>query len=333
MILHPALIALLLSTALISLMVVYASYYGLRILRKWDLHSGSELQLNLERRTYLISTVLAYAFAFEIVALLLFVYTADSLCPLFVGAMCAAGTLNVNGFGYPDLLLKVVIFVLAGLWLILNHTDNKAPDYPLIKVKYLLLLVIAPLVLADLVAFGGYMLNLKANVITSCCGTLFSQAPERALGQDVSFLSSVSAKDVFYPSIAFTLCLGAYFYFRGKGGYLLAAFSAVALPVSIASIISYVSPYFYELPTHHCPFCILQKDYYYVGYFLYATLFGGSLAGMGVGMLMPFRNVKSLREVVPPIQRRLALASAVLFLVFIAIVVYRVLATDFILET
>ena len=44
--------------------------------------------------------------------------------------MCAAGTLNVNAYGYPALILKVVNAVLAGQWLILNHADNRVPDYP-----------------------------------------------------------------------------------------------------------------------------------------------------------------------------------------------------------
>ena len=48
-----------------------------------------------------------YALAFEILSLFLFIYTADDLHRLFVGAMCAAGTLYVNAFGYPALMLKV----------------------------------------------------------------------------------------------------------------------------------------------------------------------------------------------------------------------------------
>ena len=87
-------------------------------------------------------------FAFELISFFLYIYTADHLHTLFVGAMCAAGTLKVNGFGYPALLLKMLNFILAGLWLIMNYADNQAYDYPLIKKKYLLLLLITPLVLA-----------------------------------------------------------------------------------------------------------------------------------------------------------------------------------------
>lgn len=108
MILHPSILALFVSSLLISLLSLYAAGYGILILRRWDIASGSELQLVLERRTYLISTIVSYFLAFQLVSLFLFIQTADSICHLFVGAMCAVGTLTVNSFGYPTLLLKIV---------------------------------------------------------------------------------------------------------------------------------------------------------------------------------------------------------------------------------
>jgi len=62
------------------------------------------------------------------------------------------------------------------------------------------------------------------------------------------------------------------------------------------------------------------------------ALFGGTISGMGVGILMPFRNIKSLSEVLPSIQRRLAIASLVLFILFTAIVIYRMVVSRLILE-
>jgi len=122
-----------------------AAAIGLRILMRWDLSSGSEEQLRLERRTYLVSTVMAYLLGFEIFSLFLFIYTADHIHPLFVGAMCAAGALHANGWGYPTLVLKLVNVLLSGVWLIVNHTDNQAPDYPIIRFKYRWLLVVTAL--------------------------------------------------------------------------------------------------------------------------------------------------------------------------------------------
>ena len=108
--------------------------------------------------------------------------------------------------------------------------------------------------------------------------------------------------------------------------------SGVTFVVSILSILSFISLYFYELPTHHCPFCILQGEYGYIGYPLYLTLLGGALSGIGAGILMPFRNTESLVKVVPSVQRRLALTSVILFLIFTIIVTARMVFSDFMLE-
>ncbi|MEW6740779.1 MAG: hypothetical protein ACOYU2_06790 [Nitrospirota bacterium] len=339
MIFHPAIIALLLSSFLITFLILYSSYFGLRIVRKWDIKSGSELQLNLERRTYLISTILAYVLGFQLISLFLYIYTADNLHSLFVGAMCAAGTLNVNDYGYPTLILKVVNFLLAGLWLILNYTDNRAYDYPLIKKKYVFLLVIALFVTAEMIIQSNYLLRLKADVITSCCGSLFS-TDTRGITSEIAALPSIPMKIAFYLGMAFMFVSGICFLKNSKfeirnsklTGYVFSLASAVTFIISIISLISFISLYFYELPTHHCPFCILQREYGYIGYLLYITILGGSVLGMGVGVVMPFRNIQSLSEILPSVQRRFAIISLVLYFLFTAVVTYRIVFSDFKLE-
>jgi hypothetical protein len=114
-ILHPAIIALLTGSLLVGLMIAYAAFWGYKIIDGWDLQSGSERQLALEKKTYLVSTLMTYAFSFHVLSFFLFVFTADDLHRLFVGAMCAAGTLNVNENGYPAMVLKVLNCLLAGV--------------------------------------------------------------------------------------------------------------------------------------------------------------------------------------------------------------------------
>ncbi len=313
-------------------MVLYSACYGIRIQRNWDINSGSDLQLILERRTYLISTILTYVFVFELTSFFLYIYTADHLHSLFVGAMCAAGTLKVNAYGYPALILKMLNFILAGLWLIMNYADNRAYDYPLIKKKYLLLLIIAPLVLVEVFLQTRYFLLLNPDIITSCCGTQFSTGSQTLIG-DVVTLPPVPMEVAFYLSMAATVAAGFYFYRSDRGGYLFGGLSAVCFVVSMVAILSFISPYFYELPTHHCPFCILQRDYGYIGYVLYGALFGSTVTGVGAGILMPFRNITSLSRTLPGFQKKLALVSIILALIFMAVVTYRILFTDFVLKS
>jgi hypothetical protein len=333
MIIQPAIIALFVGSILVSCMVLYAACYGANILENWDLQDGSELQLGLERKTYLISTVMAYAFGFQLLSLFLFVFTADRLSGLFAGAMCAAGTLNVNGYGYTTLIFKILTFLLGGVWLIVNYTDNRAFNYPLIKIKYSFLLIITPFILAEMFIQGAYFFNLKADVITSCCGSIFS--PESpGIKASLTALPSIPMKIVFYTAMTITAVSGFYFYLKGRAaaGVIFSVMAVITFTVSIAALISFISLYIYELPTHHCPFCILQKEYYCVGYPLYVALFGGVVTGAGVGVLMPFKQIESLSDVVPRIQKKLTLVTLILYLLFVLIATCAMLFTDFKLE-
>jgi hypothetical protein len=77
MIQHPAILSLLITSAIISAMMLFAGWKGLLILRNWDLRSGSELQLQLERSTYLISTILGSVLIFHVISLFLYIFTAE----------------------------------------------------------------------------------------------------------------------------------------------------------------------------------------------------------------------------------------------------------------
>ena len=73
MMLNPSIMALMLVSALMSAMLLTASVFAIRILRDWDISSGSERQLRLERQTYLISTLVVWVFVAGLVSLMLFV--------------------------------------------------------------------------------------------------------------------------------------------------------------------------------------------------------------------------------------------------------------------
>lgn len=326
MILHPAIIALLAGSGIAAFMLLYSSWFSFGIIRRWDLQSGSEVQLNLEKRTYLISTVMSYVFGFQLISLFLFIYTADSLSSLFTGAMCAAGTLNVNSFGYPTFILKLVNFILAGSWLLLNHADNQAYDYPLIRKKYLLLLFITPFIGAETFFQTRYFLSLEADVITSCCGSLFSSE-----GRDVrslfSYAPPVPLNILFYLSLVLTSVLGYFFRKKGRMAYFFSAVSACTFLISAWFLVNGIVLYIYELPTHHCPFCIFKQEYRYIGYLLYAALFAGVIPGLGVGLLQPFAGVSSLRSIIPMMQKKLALLCLWGYGGFFAVTLYSIISS------
>jgi len=327
LILDPVILALLAGSALVVLLSASAAVPAFQILRRWQPQSGEEGQLRLERKTYLISVLLAYVFGFELLSFFLFIHTADELSRFFTGAMCAAGSLNANGFGYPALLAKLLVSLLAGVWLVLNRVDNRAEDYPLTRTKYRFFLWIAPLVLAEAVLQAAYFIRLDPDLITSCCGTLFGAATS-PLPLAAGWALRVPAMALFYGTMAAAVGSGLYYRGSGKGGRVFALAGIAAFVAAIVAVFSFISVYIYELPTHHCPFCMLKSEYGFVGYALYVALFGGGILAASVGILARYEGIPSLSDYLPRFRRRAALAGVLFFAAFALLATYRILTSN-----
>jgi len=329
---QPAIIALLLSAGLSLFMLLVASPFAVQVIRHWDIRSGSERQLRLERMTYLFSTLVTFVCVMQILSALLFVFNADKMSMMFVGAMCAVGALNVNDYGFPALYLQLGLFFLATMWLAVNHADSRARDYPLVKLKYALLLAAIPFFAMSLGLQLQYFLGLKADVITSCCGSMFStDAP--TLASELSALDPKPALLGFYGALIVTVGLATW-HWRTKdnlSGYATGLGSLAAFIASIAGILAFVSLYIYEHPHHHCPFCILKPEYDYQGYWLYIPLFAATAAGMSAGVLRVFARRPSLAQVVPALSARLASIAASSFVLFALIASFMIWQSNLIL--
>jgi hypothetical protein len=332
-ILHPGVLALILGSGVTLLLLLFASALGIKILRKWDVSSSSEEQLMLERRTYLVSTLVQYGLLFEVVSIFLFIYTADDLHTLLVGAMCATGTLNANQFGFPALYAAIAAVFLSASWIALNYLDNRAEDYPLTRKKYLLLLFIVPFVAAGYLLEIGFFSRLDPNVITSCCGVLFSEGGQ-GIASSLASLPVRPTEIVFYSLLSLMAVAGIAVAKGGGKPYtlLLSLLSGLFFFVSIAAIVSFISLYFYQMPTHHCPFDILQSHYYYVGYPLYAALFSGCFFGMMTGVVEPLKKIPSLSGIIPAIQKKWALIATITIIFFLIITLIPMIFLPFRLE-
>jgi hypothetical protein len=177
-----------------------------------------------------------------------------------------------------------------------------------------------------------YFMGLKADVITSCCGTLFSEETKSIAG-DLAGLPFQGTRIVFYLAIILALRVGIHVLATGRGAAIFGLLSGATTLVSIAAVVTFISLYYYELPTHHCPFCLLQKDYHYIGYPLYLSLFIGAIAGMGTGILDRLKGPGSLSKVIPALQRRLCIFSMAGFLTFALIASYPMMFGSFVLSS
>jgi hypothetical protein len=328
--LTPAILALNLASLTQTLLLVLAAGFAIQILRHWDLSSGSERQLELERRTYLIATLVAWVFGGNLLSLLLFVYNAEQLSTQFVGAMCATGVLNANPWGWPTLWLKITLFFAGAAWLILNGADNQAPDYPLVRPKYALLLLIAPLALAEVTAQALFFTALNPDLITSCCGSLFSPEGGGVAAEVAGLDPALSLAALALSGLAL-LATGLRYWRRGRGGGLFALLAALAFGIALAAIVSGVALYVYEHPHHHCPFCLLKSGHDFVGYGLYVPLFAATALALGAGLIELWRSTPSLTAIITHQGPRLAGIALLLFGLFYGFSTWLVLRSNLLL--
>ena len=327
MISQPPILALILASLISAITLVWASVFAIQVLRNWQPDSGHSLQINMEKRTYLVSTALVFMMVLELASLLLFVANADQMAMMFVGAMCAAGTLGVNEFGMPALMLKLAVFFAALAWLIINQIDNKAKDYPFTKFKYLFLLVLAPLVVAAAVIQITYFVNLKTDTITSCCSRAF--IPEGGgVAADLSSLPPMLALQLLFGGLGVMLVLAVLSLKFRAAQIVYGVASVLFFVVSIAAIVSVISPYIYEQPHHHCPFCVLKPEYYYIGYALYIPLFSATGFGLAAGFLAMRPTPKSLADSFDKILAKRIFISAVLFALFGLVALFSILNSN-----
>jgi len=308
-------LALLLVSMLACVVALGSGAFGWGVLRRWNLASGARAQLVMERRTQLVSTLFGFVMAAELAALLLFVFNADRMASLFVGAMCAVGTLNVNAYGFPALYARIAVFFAAAVWLILDRADRMGRDYPLTRLKYGVLIGMVPLVLASAGLELSYFLNLRTDVITSCCSKLFTPA-NPGLSDEMAAVPPKLALQLLVGGGVLVTLSGVLSLRTGRGRGLFAALGAGFFALALVAVVSVISIYIYENPNHHCPFCILKPEYGYFGYALYVPLFTATAAALGVGALSPFTRVESLRARLPALMNRLTLLSLLGFALF-----------------
>ncbi len=318
MMVQTPVLALQLADLLSLLLLIPSGLFALHLLRHWNPDSGHARQLRLEKRTYLVGAVLGVVFLAQILMLPLFVHTVDRMAVQIVGAMCAVGTLNANAWGFPALQSRIALFFLAAAWLVLHHMDTRAPDYPLTRAKYVLVLAIVPLAAVTAIFQSIYFAKLDPDVITSCCGSLFSRGTESVTAH-MAGLPPAPMMILLYTTLALALLSGLVYLRWRRGLLLFGALSTLSFPVAIAGIITFVSLYVYEHPLHHCPFCLLQPEYGHIGYALYLPLFMATALGFGLGLTAALARRDSVRGVLSHSAPPLVITAGIGLLVFTAL--------------
>ena len=279
MILSPEILTILILNMIFALFATIAFILSVKIVLKWDINATTPLQYSLEKQSYLSATIIKYIFAIKVPLFLFFIFTLDKISNVLTGAMCGAGVVDATDYGNYLFILKVINLYVFAYWIALHSEDVNHENQPYTKMKFSFFIVAFFFLISELIIEGLMFGAIDLEEMVSCCGTIYSSSAD-------SYISRIFDVDttlllvIFYGNFFLILL----FYYL-KRRYLFAISNIIFVVSSIVTLIVFFGTYIYEMPTHHCAFCYLQSDYYYVGYLIYALLFTGTLYGIIAGFI------------------------------------------------
>ena len=320
MMLNPWTLGLVTGQGALLFVVSLAVFNARDIVKKWDFDSHSEMQYRLEKKTYLISTGLKFALMVQVLMLLLLIVAADELSHILPGAMCATGTFSSNGYGFPLLWIEILSSLIFFIWLVLDYLDNQTETYTFIKEKYSFLIAFYPLVIVKFILLLLFTYQLDPGIITSCCGSVYNET-SIDIGGIMAGLSPKVTLSVFFGIIALLSLQLFWEKYTPNQVTGLKGFSGIFLwgayfVVAISVIISWISTYIYELPTHNCPFCFLKGEYNHIGVPIYIALLGATGTGLARSTLFFFKGHHEISRIWNRLHFTLGWAACVMVVMF-----------------
>jgi len=279
MILAPEVLSILILDIIFLFFGLIAFVLSIRIFFKWDINATTKTQYSLEKQSFLSATIIKYIFIIKLPLFLFFIFTLDKISSVLTGAMCAAGVVDATEYGTYLFMIKVLNIYLFGFWLLVHYLDIKNENLQFTKMKFGFFIFAFFIFITEIILELVMFTSIDVDKMVSCCGSLYSNSATSYISS-IFLIETPILLSLFYGNFALIVL----FYFL-KRKYLFTLANLFFIIISIIAIISFFGTYIYELPTHHCPFCFLQKDYYYVGYVIYTTLFIGTFNGLATGFI------------------------------------------------
>lgn len=312
MLLSPAVLALLCCSGIVCALTVTAAAVGISVAVGWNHEDSGPEQLLRERHWFLVEASLRLILGLQIFSLFVFVATADHLKTLFTGAMCAVGSLNASPFGFPTLLVKIAGFMLCGLWLVTDRVSSAASSTGLLRFKVFSVLFLAAVLVSENILQFRYFSDLDPDIITSCCAMLFDRQAS-GIGAGIADLPLGLSQTAFFGGLLVTIAVGVRAVSGRRSPLTYSVLAAILGLITTSSVIIWIAPAYYQLPTHHCPLCLLAPDHGFIGYPLYLFLATAVITGVGSGLVTVLRAIDPLHAIGPNEERRLCIVSVTSF--------------------
>jgi hypothetical protein len=272
MILNSYIIAYLVCSFFSLLIGLVSAINGFYVQSRWDITNQEEEQYRLEKRVYLIITLVSLGLLLRLLMIPVWFCTLHSMIISIPGAMCLIGVHNITTpYSYLASSLKLVLLPLYGYWLILNLLDRQVVTQPFMKHKLRFLTPLGMLILCETILDASFLLSVPPRQV-SCCTSLFDVPRENILPlvSQSTWLWFI----MFYGLILFIWGELLYFFvaqrrstafsqrwwFGNKTFMFLQTLVIVfTFVVFILALHTKISPLFLHLPFHHCVFCLGQE--------------------------------------------------------------------------
>ena len=299
MILNDYIVTYLVCSFFSLLIGLVAALNGFHVWRRWDITSQAEEQYRLEKRVYLIITVLSLGFILRFLMVPLWFWTLHSMIISIPGAMCLVGVHNINApLSYIASGLKPAMLPLYGYWLFLNYLDRKVITQPFMKQKMTFLTPLGILILLETILDTSFFFSTPPRQI-SCCTSLFD-APAKSAPQVIT-ASTWLWVAIFYVLVLFIVGEIVFFLIAqkrsasskkgrwfGKKSLLISETLIIIFLVAVfvLALHTKISPLFLGTSFHHCVFCLGQE--------VWDALLSVSMIFMGLILLLIYFWVVSL---------------------------------------
>ncbi|MEJ2373796.1 MAG: hypothetical protein P8Y16_08460, partial [Sulfurimonas sp.] len=224
--LTPEVLTIYIVDILFLLFSVIAFYLSVQIVLNYDRNKNTALQYELEKKSYLASTIIKFIFFIKIPLFVFFVFTLDKISDILVGAMCAAGVVNATEYGVPLLILKMINLYLFAFWITMNAQDMKDEKQQYFKLKFILFIVASILLVVEITTEMVMFSSIDINSVVDCCGAIFSVT-------DTTYISEILSQErlltiLFYSNF---LLLVVFYILRKKVlyGFFNVMFVIIAL--------------------------------------------------------------------------------------------------------
>jgi len=242
----------------------YTVVQSFLILKLFNKTNVEELESFVEKKSYLVSMLVSVSLFVKILLLALFLYALNALAYVVPGAMCVTGVLNTNEYGEVLLGFKLVVLVLTSFWLLLNKADLYSKDGVYFKRKMWLFIVLYLFILIEFILSLVYLSSIDTQIPVACCAYKYTE-----IENTLPFSTSIDTLVLMFYSLYFLIVLSAY----KKQKILLFLFAILFMYVSYYAVVYYFGGFIYDNVLHKCPYCMLQKQYNYIGYIIYGSLY------------------------------------------------------------